>query len=243
LPLRIWSCGSPNFSTPKRKPRYPVPNGIRGRVVVANKQELNSIVNRLVNASDPEQIKRAYKQWADTYDDDLDSFGYVAPRIGVDRLVQQLHDKSALIHDAGCGTGLVGTLLHQLGYEQLHGSDFSTGMLEKAALTGCYTDLQTADFSAPVNIASNTYDAVISIGVYSKRFNNHFISEMVRITRPTGYFIFSCRELYFEEVMGSVSSLLKSHSIARVSVEFDEYMTGQNASAFYIGVEKAADRS
>lgn len=202
------------------------------------KQKLNEIVNRLVSATDPDEVKRTYKEWADTYDSDLNSFGYVAPGVGVKLLSQRLGDKNALILDAGCGTGLVGALLSQLGYKQLHGADFSTSMLEKAALTGCYTNLQTQDFSSPVDISSNTYDAVISIGVYTKRFDQYFISEMVRITRPTGYIVFSCREMYVEEVVGSVSRLLKTKDVSTMEIKHDDYMTGQDASAFYISIEK-----
>jgi len=210
------------------------------------KQKLNSIVNKLVNATDPEDVKRTYKEWASTYDTDLNSFGYVAPQLGVKLLMQRLDDGldagpdkyGALILDAGCGTGLVGTLLNQLGYSQLHGSDFSTSMLEIASLTGHYADLQIQDFSGPIAIASNTYDAVISIGVYTKRFDQHFIAEMVRITRPSGHFVFSCREMYFGEVMDSISSLLKAKVVTTVTIDHDDYMTGQDASAYYIGIKK-----
>ena len=202
------------------------------------KQRLNTIVNRLVNATDPDQVKRSYKEWANTYDSDLDSFGYVAPGIGVNLLSKRLDNKKALIHDAGCGTGLVGTLLNQLGYHHLHGSDFSASMLEKASLTGCYTDLQIRDFNGPLAIESNSYDAVISIGVYTKRFDQHFIAEMVRILCPSGHFVFSCREMYFQEVMDSIALLLKAKAVSCVVVEHDNYMTGQDASAYYIGIEK-----
>jgi len=195
-------------------------------------QKLDAIVNQLVGATDPDEVKSTYKAWADTYDGDLDSFGYVAPRIGVALLSRQLSDNNASIHDAGCGTGLVGSLLNQQGFQ------LSTSMLEKAALTGHYSDLQTIDFSGPVDIPSDSYDAVISIGVYTKRFDKHFIPEMVRIIRPAGYFVFSCREQYFEEVSRAASMLLQSNTITRVLIEHDDYMKGQNASAYYFCIEK-----
>ncbi len=201
-------------------------------------QRLNAIVNRLVGATDPEEVKRTYRDWANTYDNDLQSFGYVAPAVGVRLLSLIVVDKSALILDAGCGTGLVGALLNKLGYGQLHGFDFSSTMLDKASLTGHYSDLQIKDFSGPIATESNTYDAVISIGVYTKRFDQYFIAEMIRITRPSGHFIFSCREMYFKEVMDSVSLLLKSKTVTRVAVEHDDYMTGQDASAYYVCIKK-----
>ena len=44
---------------------------------MSDTNRLDALVNRLVNATDPAEVKAAYRQWAATYDDDLDSFGYV----------------------------------------------------------------------------------------------------------------------------------------------------------------------
>jgi len=200
---------------------------------------LNAIVNRLVHSTDPDEVKSVYKEWAATYDSDLDGFGYIAPRIGVGLLAEHLSNKQSLIHDAGCGTGLVGALLHQHGYKRLHGSDFSTDMLQKAESTGCYGSLQNLDFSEPLDIDSGVYDAVISIGVYTKRFNIHFLPEMLRTLKPSGCMVFSCRELYFDEVMASVSAMFKAGVIVSVSIRLDDYMTGQDASAYYVHLVKS----
>lgn len=205
-----------------------------------DRPELEKIVKTLVSATDPKQVKSLYKQWADTYDEDLNSYGYVAPGIGVGKLAELLENKQALIHDAGCGTGQVGALLAQLGYTNIHGSDFSAQMLEKAALLGCYQQLCSVDFGAPVKLDTNSYDAVISIGVYTKRFKQYFIDEMIRIVRPGGYFVFSCRELYFDEVMELSTSLIKNKTIVSMVVDFDDYMVGQGASAYYIVLKKTA---
>jgi len=164
--------------------------------------QLEKIVNTLVGATDPEQVKGLYKQWADTYDEDLDSYGYVAPKLGVAMLSDLLTNKDALIHDAGCGTGQVGALLSELGF-------------------------------------TAKYNAVISIGVYTKRFRQHFIQEMLRITKPGGYFVFSCRELYFDEVMEAVRALMKNRNCSKLVLNVDDYMTGQGASAYYVALQKA----
>jgi len=201
--------------------------------------DLENIVNTLVSASDPEEVKDLYAQWAKTYDKDLDDFGYVAPGIGVKLLSSVLKNKQALIHDAGCGTGQVGALLNDLGYTNIHGSDFSTEMLEKASMTGFYDQLQNVDFGKAVEFSSNTYNAVISLGVYTKRFKQHFIKEMLRITQPGGFFIFSCRELYYDEVMDTVVELFKEKIISNLSIDLDYYMTGQGASAYYFVLKKS----
>ena len=202
--------------------------------------DLENIVNTLVSASDPAQVKSLYAQWTNTYDKDLAGFGYVAPGIGVKLLNALLDNQQALIHDAGCGTGQVGALLSDLGYTKIHGSDFSSEMLDKADRLGCYGQLDNIDFGKPIDIQNDVYDAVISIGVYTKRFKQHFIAEMLRITRPGGYFIFSCRELYYDEVMDVVVDFLKRKSVSRLEIELDDYMTGQEASAYYVVLKKTS---
>jgi len=210
---------------------------------VKKNPQLETIVNTLVSASDPEEVKGLYAQWAQSYDDDLDAYGYVAPKLGVRMLTGLVVDKNALIHDAGCGTGQVGALLNDLGYSALHGSDFSSDMLEQAKTLGCYEKLESIDFGKTIELDSDTYAAVISIGVYTKRFKQHFIDEMLRIVQPGGYFVFTCRELYYDEVMETVTRLLKELKIASLVVEYDDYLTGQGASAYYVALKKSASKT
>jgi len=201
--------------------------------------QLDTLVNRLVHATDPEEVKGIYRQWAATYNADLDSFGYIAPQIGTALFSQLVIDKNARIHDAGCGTGLVGKLLTAIGYNHIDGSDFSPDMLERANQTGCYHKLHKADYSLPIDLPDCCYDSVISIGVYSKRFKQHFLEEMLRITKPGGYFLFSCRPLYFKEVAERVTQLHINEVIEQSSVVKDDYMVGQNAMAFYNSLRKS----
>ncbi len=206
-------------------------------------EKLEDIVNHLVSATDPDEVRQLYQQWSDSYDDDLDSFGYVAPEIGAGLFAETVKDKAAKIHDAGCGTGLVGALLKRLGYSNIHGSDFSAGMLDRAQLTNCYKTLELADFSQPLSIADNTFDAVISIGVYTKRFKQIFLTEVLRTLKPAGSVVFTCRELYFDEVADTVKQMHADKIICKSSVQFNDYMTGQNASAFYVVLEKSRENS
>ena len=50
--------------------------------------------------------------------------------------------KDASIHDAGCGPGAVGKILHEHGYTNVHGSDASENYVEAAKKTGWYTDVK-----------------------------------------------------------------------------------------------------
>ena len=120
------------------------------------------------NLSSLEQ-KEAYRTWAETYNQDLiDEFGYVAPEEAVRRLTKILPDRNSLILDIGCGTGLVGRLLKNEGYETIDGIDLSPEMLEKAQALGVYRSLSEEDFSVNPEL-SRVYRAVICVGVFSHK--------------------------------------------------------------------------
>ncbi len=202
--------------------------------------ELNDLINRLVNTDDPEEVGRLYRQWAESYDSDLEAFGYVAPAIGVSIFQGLIPSKTAVVHDAGCGTGKVGELLASAGYKNLHGRDFSDDMLAVANSRGCYLSLSQADYTKPLSLKSNCFDGIISIGVYTKRFKGNFLQEVLRLLKPAGWIVFSCRPLYFEEVLESLKLLHTEGAISKSSIVCNDYMTGQNASAYYIALNKAA---
>jgi len=206
---------------------------------MTDNEQLDSLINRLVHATDPDEVKGLYRQWAATYDTDLDAFGYVAPQVGTALFTQLIPEQNTIIHDAGCGTGLVGKLLANLGYKHIDGSDFSTDMLDQARDTNCYQLLQQADYSQQVDLPENSYDGVISIGVYTKRFRQHFLPQMLRIIKPGGYLVFSCRPVYFEEVASLVMQLHNDEKISWSAVQHDDYMIGQGARAFYVSLKKA----
>jgi len=98
----------------------------------------------------------------------------------------------------------------------LQGSDFSPEMLEKADALHIYTKLIELDFGNPLPVADSYFDAVISIGVYTKRFKSHFLSECIRTLKPGGWFVWSCRELYFEEVMQQVTEFFDTKKLCRM---------------------------
>ncbi len=90
---------------------------------------------------------------AERYDKDLiDEMGYVAPAIASQLLQGYVEDQHIRILDAGCGTGLVGADLHQNGYLNLEGLDYSVQMLEKAKDKGVYTRLHQGDLTGRLDL-------------------------------------------------------------------------------------------
>lgn len=202
-------------------------------------ERLNAIIDRLVGSQDATDIKAAYRDWAESYDQDLDSFGYVAPQIGVELFHSALNNPSGLILDAGCGTGRCGEKLSAYGYTRIHGADFSREMLEKARQGGYYRQLTEADFRQPLAFADERYNGCLSIGVYSAFIGSGFISELIRVTQSGGIICVSCRFNYYEcDLQPQINYHQEAGHLTIRSVDTLPYMTGQDAQAVYLVLEK-----
>lgn len=201
-------------------------------------ERLNLIINKMIHARDPAIIKDTYQEWASDYDEDLQSYGYVAPEIGSRLLQAKLPSHDCLILDAGCGTGLVGACLAELGYQRLQGTDFSEAMLEKASARGVYASVCVSDFTSNIASEDGIYDGVISIGVYKDIFRDVLIPEMLRVCKAGGVVVFSARPVVTELARDELLALQSQHKALSFSSELQSYMKGQNADATYFIVTK-----
>jgi len=205
---------------------------------MADNNALNALIDKLVNAESREEKLEAYRAWAHRYDEDLDLKGYIAPDISVSTLLKNLTDKNAVIYDAGCGTGKVGSLLKARGFNNVIGADFSAEMLQVAEASNSYQELQTADYTESIKLSDNSIDAVICVGVYSREFKHIFLKELTRIVKPDGVIVLSCRPVHFEGYADAdIQTLEKAGSISLVSSHLDTYMTSDNSKAHYIALK------
>lgn len=165
---------------------------------MANRKEIH---DRVLNATCKEELATAYAEWAELYDKDLiDKMGYVAPAIAGQLLQGYLENQCAKILDAGCGTGLVGAGLYQMGYRNLEGFDYSAQMLEKAKDKGIYTRLHQGDLTGRLDLPENSYDAIISVGTFTcGHVGPEAFDELIRITKPGGHLCFTVRDQAWEE--------------------------------------------
>ena len=160
------------------------------------KMNRKQIHKEVLAAKTTEELMAVYEKWANQYDSDLlTEMGYQAPAITTSLFKKHLSNAEAMILDVGCGTGIVGTLLIQLGYSSIDGLDYSPGMLEKARKKQQYNSLIQADLTKPLNLESNLYDAIISVGTFTLgHVGPDALSELIRITKPEGIICFTVRE-------------------------------------------------
>jgi SAM-dependent methyltransferase len=199
--------------------------------------ELDQLIKQLVAATEKDDILAAYKAWASHYDKDLKSKGYIAPIISVDLLKVHVKSSDTTVYDAGCGTGKVGALLHELGYTNITGADFSEDMLKLAKLSGHYSELLSADFTTPIEHEDDSFNSAISVGVYSSLLDGIFIQELVRIVKPGGVIVLSCRPVHYENhAKRDIDQLVDAGLIQVSSRSLDTYMSDGNAKAWYLAL-------
>ena len=156
------------------------------------KTPIDSRLRNVYHPASRDELSKTYDDWAADYDADMQSTGYVHPAIITSLVARFINKFDAKILDAGVGTGLAGELLAIVGYQQLFGLDMSEGMLARAAKRNVYKALYKGVLGEALDLASASMDAVISTGTFT---DGHApasaFDELVRITKPGGYLIFS----------------------------------------------------
>tara|TARA_B100001179_G_C18559746_1_gene389977 strand:+ start:50 stop:673 length:624 start_codon:yes stop_codon:yes gene_type:complete len=179
----------------------------------------NPILNRIYTLKgEPDEVRDAYKDWAQTYEKDtVEDMGYIAPAVVADKIAALMPD-AKLVLDAGCGTGLAGVELSQRGFKTIDGMDISPDMLDMAREKEVYRNLQVEDMTGPLSYESNTYDAVSCVGTFThahvgpKGFN-----ELLRITKPEGMVVATVHEDVWDDGYQEHFKALEAAGKARVT--------------------------
>ena len=175
---------------------------------------------------DPQNVKQFYADWAQKYNQDVNSAEYSGPVIAAKLLIQHLSDKKARILDAGCGTGLVGVELQRLDYIHLDGFDLSLEMAELATASGAYRQVTgNIDMMRAVeDFPQREYDALLSIGVFTLgHVPPQALEVLVKLVRRDGLLVISTRSHYFEQTdyQKCVDALLSSGQLSQLQVVWD----------------------
>lgn len=178
----------------------------------------NSVLDRVYSMTgDPDEARDVYADWAESYDEDtLDRFGYVGPRLVAEKL-KEYADPDATILDAGCGTGLAGEELDRAGFSTFDGIDLSEEMLAVAEAKKIYRKLTPADMTGPLDLADNSYDAVVCAGVFtSGHIGPDGFDELVRVVRSGGVIVATVHENVWKDGYSEHLTELARRDLIRV---------------------------
>jgi len=153
-----------------------------------------------LNAANLDELEDIYKNWASEYEYDVIQLaGYVGHLITSDLLLNNLKNNNARILDAGCGTGLVGQILHKKSYKNIVGVDFSKEMINRAHKKNVYKSLSLCDLTERLEFEDGSFDAIICAGTFTcGHVGPEALYEMVRITKNEGYICFTVRQQEWE---------------------------------------------
>lgn len=157
-------------------------------------------VQWVYSSSNNKELAERYDQWAKGYETDLErDFEYRGPQFTAEYVGRYIQ-KDAEILDAGAGTGLMGGILGEMGYKNLTAMDLSQGMLDEAAKKNVYRELHQMVMGETLGFETDSFDAVVSVGVLTVgHAPASSFDELVRITRPNGYIIFTLRPDVYEK--------------------------------------------
>ena len=136
--------------------------------------------------------RELYASWAATYDKEVKKNGYVTPQRVAKALRDFVTDQSDFILDYGCGTGLSGSALRAVGFENIDGLDVSQEMVNLAEKKSIYKNLRVFDPSSKIPVHPDQYKIITAIGVIGagaapiKTFDRLFA-----LLPPDGLFAFS----------------------------------------------------
>ena len=166
-------------------------------------EELKEEMKKHVGFSQ-DHIQDHYDEIAKKYDAIYLNSGYHDP-LHCAQLVQEFvpNSESVEIFDMGCGTGLVGFHLKELGYTKVAGCDASQGMLDVAGEKKAYHDLKAFFLGSPDTYPKEyhgRFDAITAAGILAEGHLGPIVFEEFLLSlKPHGFAIFTTRTMYLEQ--------------------------------------------
>ena len=194
----------------------------------------------LSKSKNDDEVLGIYKDWALLYDKDNDDLlGTVSQPNTVQIFHDYVKDCKLKIIDVGCGTGLVGLELQNLGFSNFDGIDISQEMIDIAQGRG-YNSLFLGNLNKSLPIDSNSYDAALCVGVFTHgHVGPDRFSELVRIVKSEGIICFTINEDVYESYGFDIAiKRLESENVWEVlDIKKHDYMVKKNVKGIYCVVK------
>jgi len=147
--------------------------------------------------ADEDYVRGLFDGYAARFEQSLLSLGYRVPGLILDAL-RRHHPRLAAgeglaqVLDLGCGTGLIGVVLHDEIRGRFKGVDLSAEMIEHARRKGIYTDLEVAEILAYLRGEQERWQTIIAADVFCYFGDlQEVIDRCFSVLEPGGVFIFT----------------------------------------------------
>ncbi len=158
---------------------------------------IESFFDRVYQLGGQDETREFYDRWSSQYDADVTKEGYATPARAARLLANHVADMDEPILDFGCGTGISGEALREVGFSTIDGVDPSSEMLAGAREKGIYRSLEQIEpgapapvgysviaaigvigcGAAPVSVVDRIMDALMSGGLFVLSYNDHALAE------------------------------------------------------------------
>lgn len=160
----------------------------------------NGFLNKAYEAETLTDTDKLYQDWADTYDDEVSKNGYASPARCAAALAEFTPNNLDPILDLGCGTGISGTALAEVGFTTVDGCDLNQEMLDIAAKKATYRNLWKADLHDPFPFEIGTYSHIAAVGIIaSGHAPPETIDAVLAVLPADGLFVFSLNDHTLED--------------------------------------------
>ncbi|XP_070376872.1 methyltransferase-like protein 27 [Dermacentor albipictus] len=163
----------------------------------------SDLVDFVVDDRTADETRAIYNSWANNYEEDMALQKYKAPSIMAHFINQELQvKKDALILDVGCGTGLLGVQLKNLGYSYMDALDYSEEMMSEAKKKNLYQRhfLEKVSKNKKLPLRDGEYDVVALCGcLMPGHIMPDALPEVARLLKPNGRLMWVHRTLDYYE--------------------------------------------
>lgn len=185
-----------------------------------------------------------YDKWADSYEDSMREYRYVAPQKAAELLARFVGGGEVL--DVGCGTGLAAAALAARGDFVIDGVDISPQMLAAANDKNLYRRLREGNLLDGLDIADASYDAAISVGAFTVgHVGPGALPEMFRLVKPGGAAVLTVNEMVYEKEKypAHLARWESEQKIVLLAQFYDSYIAETDTGGHYLALRMRRPRA
>jgi predicted TPR repeat methyltransferase len=187
-----------------------------------------------------EETLQLYAEWAESYDADIESWGYATPERICAALADRLDDRETPILDFGCGTGYSGRALKSFGFTTLDGTDVSSDMIAVARTRGIYRRLWVSEPGDP-GASPGDYRVITAMGVISKgAAPADMLRPVLTALAPGGLLALSYNDATLQDpaYTDAMAAVLREGLARTIFEEYGDHLPGKDMKSTVYILEK-----